>query len=218
MDDTQAKLKRLKKRCRRITQDEQIESGFAALEATGLDREQIEDIARGIGLEGEDMALSVATARPFRGATPILVERSAKVMSKPTPTNEGFADRDRRMLSVVKALLEKMVSDMTVQEAVQSQDADHKEMVRRLVEAQGSLDDIQGLLDDQRTVKQWYTPVEVAEILGRKPFTVREWCRLGRINARKRPTGRGDADEWEISHDEVERYRNHGLLPIPAKY
>jgi hypothetical protein len=68
MDDTQAKLKRLKKLARRVTKNEQIESGFAALEATGLDREQIEDIARGMGLEGEDMAFSVATARPFRGS------------------------------------------------------------------------------------------------------------------------------------------------------
>lgn len=70
----------------------------------------------------------------------------------------------------------------------------------------------------QRTIKDWYSPEEVAEILGKQPYTVREWCRYTRINARKRPTGRGDAKEWEISHEEVERIKSHGLLPVPAKY
>ena len=66
--------------------------------------------------------------------------------------------------------------------------------------------------------KEWYTPVEVAELLGKKPYTVREWCRLRRINARKRPGGRGEAAEWEVSAEEIERYKNHGLLPMPTKY
>jgi len=66
--------------------------------------------------------------------------------------------------------------------------------------------------------KEWYTPTEVADLLGKRPYTIREHCRLQRINARKRPTGRGEASEWEISADEIERYKNHGLLPIPTKY
>jgi hypothetical protein len=80
------------------------------------------------------------------------------------------------------------------------------------------LHELRDLVVSQQTIKEWYTPSEVAQILDRRPYTVQEWCRLQRVNARKRPTGRGDADEWEISHDEVERIRNHGLLPIPAKY
>ena len=64
----------------------------------------------------------------------------------------------------------------------------------------------------------WYSPEQLAEILNKRPYTVREWCRLGRVNARKRPVGRGDAREWEISHEELVRIRNHGLLPIPSKY
>ncbi|TWU20727.1 helix-turn-helix domain-containing protein [Bythopirellula polymerisocia] len=61
--------------------------------------------------------------------------------------------------------------------------------------------------------KEWYTVAEAAEILGKAPFTVREWCRLERINASKRPSGRGTSSEWMISHSEIERIQNKGLLP-----
>ena len=81
-----------------------------------------------------------------------------------------------------------------------------------------TLTDLRDFVVTERTFKDWYSPVEVAEILGKKPYPVREWCRLQRVEARKRPTGRGDADEWEISHDELDRIKNHGLLPIPTKY
>jgi hypothetical protein len=67
----------------------------------------------------------------------------------------------------------------------------------------------------QKTIKEWYSTDEVAEILGKAPFTVREWCRLGRVHAQKRDTGRGNTLEWMISHGELQRLRNHGLLPIP---
>jgi hypothetical protein len=70
----------------------------------------------------------------------------------------------------------------------------------------------------RREVKEWFSPSEAAEVLGKRPYTVREWCRLRRINARKRPVGRGEAEEWEISTQEIDRFRNHGLLPIPSKY
>ena len=55
----------------------------------------------------------------------------------------------------------------------------------------------------QRTLKPWYTTEEVAAILGKAKFTVREWCRLGRVHAQKRNSGRGRFQSWVISHDEL---------------
>src|ERR1700688_4790381 len=69
------------------------------------------------------------------------------------------------------------------------------------------------LLLQQRTVKDWYTTAEIAKILCKAEFTVREWCRLKRIRAAKKECGRGVASEWIISHDELVRIQNHGLLP-----
>ncbi len=70
------------------------------------------------------------------------------------------------------------------------------------------------LLIQQRTVKEWYTTAEVANLLGKAEYTVREWCRLGRIHATKRQYARGAYPEWRISHEELTRIKNEGLLPI----
>lgn len=41
-------------------------------------------------------------------------------------------------------------------------------------------------LVEQKQTKEFYATAEVAELLGRAEFTVREWCRLGRVLAEKR--------------------------------
>ena len=69
-------------------------------------------------------------------------------------------------------------------------------------------------LVSQRVIKEYYTTSEVAQRLGRAEFTVREWCRLGRVWASKRECGRGNSKEWMISHEELMRIQNEGLLPI----
>ncbi len=73
-------------------------------------------------------------------------------------------------------------------------------------------------LVEQRTIKDWYSTTEVAKIVGKAEFTVREWCRLGRVRAQKKKCGRGVSSEWIISHEELTRVRNEGLLPDPHPY
>jgi len=73
-------------------------------------------------------------------------------------------------------------------------------------------------LVEQRTIKEWYSTAEVATLLGKAEFTVREWCRLGRVHAEKKKSGRGVASEWIVSHAELTRVRNEGLLPDPRPY
>jgi hypothetical protein len=70
------------------------------------------------------------------------------------------------------------------------------------------------ILVERQSVKDWYTTTEVAHCLGRSDYTVREWCRLGRIRAKKKPCGRGKGGEWLVSHEELTRLKNEGLLPI----
>ena len=74
------------------------------------------------------------------------------------------------------------------------------------------------LIVQQRAIKEWYSTAEVAKLLGKAEFTVREWCRLGRVNAEKKESGRGLAGEWIISHEELTRIRNEGLLAAPRPY
>jgi transposase len=64
-----------------------------------------------------------------------------------------------------------------------------------------------------RAVKDWYTVDEAAGILGKASYTVREWCRLGRIRAEKQRHARGPHPEWVIADEELARVRREGLLP-----
>jgi hypothetical protein len=92
------------------------------------------------------------------------------------------------------------------------------ESIDKLADRLEKMETMLATLVHQKTVKDWYTTTEVAELLGKAEFTVREWCRLGRVNAEKRDCGRGNSLEWIISHDELTRIRNHGLLPVATKY
>jgi len=100
--------------------------------------------------------------------------------------------------------------------------SDLKEQMGHIESRQNELRDLLSKLLDrletQKPRKSAYTVAETAELLGKRPFTVRQWCRNNRVNARKRPVGRGATNEWEVSAEEIERIRNHGLLPDPNPY
>jgi hypothetical protein len=89
------------------------------------------------------------------------------------------------------------------------------EILARLDVLDRRLTQVLDMLGERAQAKEAYTVAEVATLLGRAPFTVREWARLGRIRASKRPSGRGQYQEWSISSEELARLRNEGLLPLP---
>jgi hypothetical protein len=71
-----------------------------------------------------------------------------------------------------------------------------------------------GLLVERETAKEWYSTEEFARAVSKAEFTVREWCRLGRLKAEKKRTGRGMHKSWAIAHEELARFRREGLLPL----
>ena len=70
-------------------------------------------------------------------------------------------------------------------------------------------------LVERERLRQWYSVEEFARMVGRAPFTCREWCRSGRIVAEKKRSGRGAHAAWAISGAELLRFEREGLLPRP---
>jgi len=101
---------------------------------------------------------------------------------------------------------------------IESLEASVKELASRLARIEAVLCDLHELVTNRQTTKDSYTTQEVAKILDKKPYTVREWCRLKRVNAFKAMCGRGCEEEWRITHEELLRIQNEGLLPPPERY
>ena len=91
-------------------------------------------------------------------------------------------------------------------------------LAERLGRTESMVQEIHDIVKDQKPQKDWYTVADMAALLGKAEFTVREWCRLGRVHAEKKKSGRGVASEWIIGHAELTRVRNEGLLPDPRPY
>jgi hypothetical protein len=70
------------------------------------------------------------------------------------------------------------------------------------------------VLVERQTPAEFFGIEEFARMVGRSSFTCREWCRLGRIHAVKKQSGRGAYAGWAVSHAELLRYRREGLLPV----
>jgi hypothetical protein len=73
------------------------------------------------------------------------------------------------------------------------------------------------MLLERQTAKSHYSVEEFARLVGREPFTCREYCRLGRVRAEKKASGRGKHASWVISHEELLRFQREGLLPDPRR-
>ena len=77
------------------------------------------------------------------------------------------------------------------------------------------LDRIAELLEvlvQRQTAKEFYEVEEFARLVRKASFTVREWCRNGRLMAEKRISGRGAHPAWAISHDERSGHYTVSLL------
>lgn len=80
---------------------------------------------------------------------------------------------------------------------------------QRLATLEQKVSEVHELLLDKKTEKEWYRTDEVAQILGKSDFTVREkWCNQGRIEAEKD----GETGKWRIPGHELQRLRNGGSL------
>jgi len=91
----------------------------------------------------------------------------------------------------------------------------NEELVQLVLSRLNSIDERLAAILEEKQKKSHYSTQEVAEKLGKAEFTVREWCRLGRIRATKRACGRGRSQEWMVSHEELNRVSAEGLLPQP---
>jgi len=67
------------------------------------------------------------------------------------------------------------------------------------------------VLVERQQVREYYSVEEFARIVGRADFTIREYCRLGRLRAEKKDSGRGAHASWAISHAELLRFQKEGL-------
>ena len=86
------------------------------------------------------------------------------------------------------------------------------ERIEQVLERLAKLESVIISGSEQRKTQDWYSTAAAAKVLGKAEFTVREWCRLRRVHAKKRSCGRGLSQEWMISHAELERIQSEGLL------
>lgn len=107
-----------------------------------------------------------------------------------------------------------MGSSLTIEDRLESIEAKVSkihidELSEQIARLTAMLEDMR----DRKPTKEFYGVAEVAEIVGRSPYQIREWCKSGRIKAQKRACGHGPHKEWAIPHDELTSYQSLGLRP-----
>ncbi len=68
-------------------------------------------------------------------------------------------------------------------------------------------------LTEAQPQKEHYSVGEFARLVRLAPYTVREYCRQGRLRATQTRGGRGNRAEYRLCHAELLRYQSEGLLP-----
>lgn len=96
----------------------------------------------------------------------------------------------------------------------QNSDGLSSELMKMLIVRMERIEESMQRLLRNQTVQDYYSTGDIARLLGKSDFTIREWCRLRRVHAEKRNCGRGNTREWMISHDELLRIQSEGLLPV----
>lgn len=119
------------------------------------------------------------------------------------------------LAEVAQGLVATLVHELGSQSSIIERLERVEEVVLRMERV---LEAIRAAGESEARKKESYSTVEVAELLGKRPFTVREWCRLGRIRAVKTHAGRGSEPEWRVTNDELVRIQNEGLLPRSSRF
>lgn len=88
------------------------------------------------------------------------------------------------------------------------------ESLTEVVERLSRIEAVLQTLIREKAVKDWYSTAEVAILVGKAEYTVREWCRQKRLLASKKAYARGAHPEWLIGHAELVRFHNEGLRPF----
>jgi hypothetical protein len=83
-----------------------------------------------------------------------------------------------------------------------------------LLKALDELKSLVAILVSRSGIKTYLSVAEVAHLVGKAPYTVRQWCRLGRLNAEKQLCRRGKHAAYVVSMTELQRYEKEGLLPL----
>ncbi len=64
--------------------------------------------------------------------------------------------------------------------------------------------------------KESYTVEDAAERLGRRPWTVRQWCNKGQVQGAYKVRGKGRTGEWRIPHEGLVGLQSQGPSPEGA--
>jgi len=76
------------------------------------------------------------------------------------------------------------------------------------------IENLLAALLEQRAVQTHYSVADMARLTSKSEYQLRDHLKKGRILGEKRASGRGRSKEWMVSHDELCRYKAHGLLPL----